>query len=375
MSKSILRNTKINGKAIFASFIFKWSLKNLSQNLWTDIAYGPENTLVVTGLNNWSYSIDNGSTWAALSTINPDFGNEFHNAVAYGNGKWSILEYLNNPPSTNICWTSTNILTGWTKSNFLSGTGTTLNPIFSTFGYPDMLFNPHNNKFIAFVDQRNQTILTTNAIVVHSNDGVNWLSGGYFEQNGTTPITTPQGFGHGVVGTYMPNNRLVACGGGGGHKFGYSDNGGITWIIGKYNPNSLGQNLQVGHSWGQVSYGSSAYLPISGRYVAVNIYGSTSTFQFAYSDDGIDWKGVSFPTGNPLKKNWKTITYAAGYFVALSDINGYQAQSADGINWNIYQELPYTNTNSVGDTVVANRRIIALYDSNIAGSNVAISDF
>lgn len=373
MAKIILRNSKIDGNiSLNKPFVFEWTLKNLPQNLWSDITYGPVNTLVATGLNSWSYSFDNGSTWGSLSTINTDPGNEFHNAIAYGNEKWSIIESINNPFASRNCFTSTNILTGWTRSNFL---GTTLNPVFSSFGYPDMLFNPINNKFLAFVDQRNQVANPTNATVVYSDDGINWLSGGYFAQNGT-PITAPQGFAHGVVGTNMPNNRLAAVGGGAGsHKMGYSNNGGLSWIQGSYNPNSLGQNLQVGHSWSQVAYGAgSSSLPLSGRYVAVNSFGSAGTYQFAYSNDGIDWIGVSYGAGNELKRNWQCVTYARGYFVALSLTDGYQAQSADGINWTPYQNLPYKNTNQVVDLTVANKRLVAVYN-NVTGSNAAVSDF
>ena len=374
MAKIILRNSKIDGNIILNKpFVFEWTLKNLPQNAWSDITYGPVNTLVAIGLNSWSYSFDNGSTWGSLSTINTDPGNKFYNSIAYGNGKWSVIESINNPFASRNCFTSTNILTGWTRSNFL---GTTLNPIFSSlFAYPDMLFNPINNKFLAFVDQRNQTVVATNATIVYSDDGINWLSGGYFAQDGT-PLTNPQGFGHGVVGTNMPNNRLAAVGGGaGGHKMGYSNNGGLSWIKGSYNPNSLGQNLQVGHNWTQVAYGvGSTSLPLSGRFVTVNNSGSTNTYQFAYSNDGIDWIGVSYPTGSALKKNWQYVTYAGGYFVALTPTDGYQAQSVDGINWTLYQNLPYKNTNQVIDLTVANKRLVAVY-GNVTGSNAAVSDF
>ncbi len=174
----------------------------------------------------------------------------------------------------------------------------------------------------------------------------------------------------------MPNNRLAAVGrGAGSHKMGYSNDGGLSWIQGSYNPNSLGQNLQVGCVWTQVAYGTeNVFLPPSGRFVTVNSFGSTSTYQFAYSNDGIDWIGVSYPAGNTLKRNWQCVTYANGYFIALSTTDGYQAQSIDGINWTARQDLPYKNTNQVADLTVANRRLVALY-SNLPENNVAVSNF
>jgi hypothetical protein len=373
---SFAREAWLNGQQVWPPYTqcYNWIKKPLATNPWTDITYGPPNTLVASGLNYWSYSTDNGNNWSALSILNPDPGAEFQYAIAYGNNKWSIIEFLNNPAGTNVCWTSTNILTGWTKSNFLSGSGgTTLNPILSVFIYPDMLFNPHNNKFVAFLDQRNQTFLPTNACVVYSDDGVNWLSGGYFDQSGN-PITSPQGFGNGTIGTFMPNNRVVAVGGGGSHKFAYSDDGGITWKQGFYNPGPTGQNLQVGLQWSQVAYGydNNQFLPLSGRYVACCSNGSTAPYQFAYSNDGTGWIGVS-STDTNLKRDWRCMTYGNGKFVALSNSGGYQAVSKDGINWTGCSNMPTTISNT--DIVVANNRFVAVVDNEAGNNNAVITDF
>ena len=162
-----------------------------------------------------------------------------------------MVEFTQPTFTTNFFYTSVDVLTGWTKIPFAN---TTLNPLFSTFSYSEGIFNPYSNKFIFFTDQRSISGNNCNACAVYSNNGVTWLSGGYFQQNGV-PITSPQGFGQGsAIGTNMPNNRMTVCGSAGSHKFAYSDNGGLTWIQGNYNPGAIGQDLQTGHIWNQVAY-------------------------------------------------------------------------------------------------------------------------
>ncbi len=357
---------------------YSWLKKPLATNTWSDIVYGPVNTLVATGLNVYSYSLDNGNTWSSLSTINTDAGNEFFNAVAYGNNMWSMVEFV---PAVvgqgaKFFYTSVDVLTGWTKIPFAN---TTLNPLFSTFSYTDMSFNPYNNKFIAFTDQKNLTGNDCNAAVIYSDDGVTWLSGGYFYQNGTR-VTSPQSFGNGIaIGTNMPNNRLATCGSAGEHKFAYSDNGGLTWIQGNYSPGPTGQYLQAGFGGNQTAYGydGGQYIPLSGRYVVPNLFGTTGTYQFAYSDDGIGWIGVSYINSPSLSANlcqdWSCVAYANGKFVALSNAGGYQAVSRDGINWTGCQNMPTATSNK--DIVVANNRFVAVVDNEAGNNNAVIADF
>jgi hypothetical protein len=377
---SFAREAWLNGQQVWPPYTqcYNWIKKPLDTNAWTDVAYGPVNTLVATGLNSYSYSTNNGDTWSTPAVINPDAGNEFFNAIAYGNNMWSMVEFV---PAvvgqgSKFFYTSVDVLTGWTKIPFVN---TTLNPLFSTFNYSEGIFNPYSNKFIFFTDQRNLAGNNCNACVVYSDDGVTWLSGGYFQQNGA-PITAPQGFGQGAaIGTNMPNNRMAVCGTAGAHKFAYSDNGGLTWIQGNYNPGAIGQDLQTGHGWNQVTYGfdGNQFLPLSGRFVGCCSNGNTSTYQFAYSDDGISWIGVSYRNNPSLSANlvqgWSVITYANGNFVALSNSGGYQAVSKDGINWIGCQNMPTTISNT--DIVVANNRFVAVVNNEAGNNNAVVTNF
>jgi hypothetical protein len=379
-NNAFAREAWFNGQQVWPPYTncYTWTKKPLATTFWLDIVYGPVNTLVATGVNVYSYSLNNGDTWSTPAVINPDAGNEYFNAVAYGNNMWSMVEFL--PAGvgngSKFFYTSVNMLTGWTKIPFAN---TTLNPLLSNFHFAESFFNPYNNKFIAFTDQRNLAGNDCNACAIYSDDGVIWLSAGYVDQNGAR-ITAPQGFGQGAaIGTNMPNNRLATCGNGGSHKFAYSDNGGLTWIQGNYNPGPTGQNLAVGFGGNQIAYGydNNQYLPLSGRYVVPNVFGTTNTYQFAYSDDGIGWIGVSCRNSPSLSANlcrdWSCVAYANGKFVALSNAGGYQAVSRDGINWTGCQNMPTATSNK--DIVVANNRFVAVVDNEAGNNNAVIANF
>jgi len=374
-NKTYAKEAWLNNTLVWPPYTdcYNWRKKPLATNSWSDIVYGSENTLVVTGFNSYSFSLDNGDTWSTPQIINSDDGNEFYNAIAYGNNMWSMVEFVPaiSRQDSRFFYTSVDILTGWTKIPFAN---TTLNPLFSSFAYSDGMYNPYSNKFIFFVDQRNLTGNNCNSAVIYSNDGVTWLSGGYFYQNGTR-VTSPQGFGNGAaIGTNMPNNRIVACGSAGEHKFAYSDDGGMTWIQGNYRPGPTGQNLQIGFGGYQAAYGydNNQYLPPNGRYVVPNGFGSSGTYQFAYSDDGIGWIGVSYSTPS-LKQNWRCVTYDNGRFVALSESGSYQAVSVNGVHWTGCQNMPsnirYT------DIVPANERFVAIVDNETGNFNAVVTDF
>lgn len=361
----------LNGTLVWPPYTvcYNWTKTPLASNFWSDLVYGPENTLVATGMNSYSYSLDNGGSWSTPVVINSDPGNEYYSAIAYGSNRWAMVEYDLTNAESKYFYTTVDLLTGWTQIPFVN---TTLNPLISTFAYTDGFFNPYSNKFIFFLDQRALPGNNCNSAVVYSDDGVTWLSGGYFNNNGTRN-TSPYGFAHGTFGTNMPNNRAVACSTAGEHKFGYSNDGGLTWIKGQYNPGPTGQNLQVGFAGSQVAYGydNSLYLPPSGRFVVCNGSG-TNTYQFAYSDDGIGWIGVSYTTPN-LKRNWKSITYANGKFVALSESGGYQAVSVNGVHWTACQNMP--SNISYTDITPANQRFVAVVNNEVGNFNAVVTDF
>ena len=261
-------------------------------------------------------------------------------------------------------YTSVDPVTGWTAS-ILSASLTALY-------FCDVLYSTYHNKFIAIGEKQGRA--TNSVIGMYSTDAVNWLSANYIYHTGLPGIDS-QGFTGGITeGSNMPNHRLVGSGGNGAYKFGYSDDG-ITWRQGRYNATNspLGQNLQTGCTWYDVAYGydGNATLPVSGRYVSVNFNGAASTYQFAYSDDGIGWIGVSYSL-SALKQNWRSVTYGNGYFVALGQ--GRQAVSKDGKNWIAYNNFP-SNAEPTDIEVANNRFVGLLYDDTVNNVGCATAEF
>ena len=356
----------LDGTLVWKLSSYGWVQKNLASGPWSEIAYGPTDTLVVAGANRYSYSTDNGNTWInPIITINPNVGTETYNAIAWNNGLWVMLEGLAYAPfGTTNFYTSVNILTGWTSY--------TLNPIFSAMNFFDCQYSSVNGRYIAVGNKDGR--VTNQMVGMYSADGTNWLSANYLNYAGN-PFSDGFGFdGNIAEGLQMPNKRLVVCGTAGNTKFGYSDNGGQTWRQGGYQSGTspLGQNLQTGHAWKQVAYGydGNANLPLSGRYVGICNNGSTSTYQFTYSNDGIGWYGVSYASPD-LKRNWNSVVYGNGYFVAL-DGNS-QALSKDGINWVAFANVP--STVGITDVTIANNRFVGVKDNQAGGNNAIVADF
>ena len=359
------REAWYEGTLVWQASSFGWTSKSLAFGPWFEIEYGSTDTLVVATNNRYSYSTDNGDTWASpIFDINPTAGTETYNAVAYGNGTWVLLEALAYAPfGSQYTYTSVDPVTGWTPS--------TLSVPVTSARYFDVLYSSYHGKFAA-VGGKSETGVSSDMVGMYSTDGISWLSANYLNIDGT-PFVDTNGFEAIAEGINMPNNRLVACGTAGGHKFGYSDDG-ITWRRAKYNNNQDDipnrADLQTGHAWIDITYGydGNTNLPANGRYVAVCSSSSTSNYQFGYSDDGINWYGVQYSSPD-LKRNWRSIAYGNGYFVALADNSNYQAMSKDGKNWVAYSNMPESIRYS--DITVANNRFVAVTERGTYGAYTA----
>ena len=341
---------------------YEWIIKPLPVNYWNEVAAGPINTLVAVGLNEYSYSLDNGETWSDKIIINSDVGNELYNSLSYGNNTWVMMESLGYTPNgTQNYYQTTDIRTGWTRYD--------MNPQLSGLDFTDMVYNQNYNRFVAVGDQGGRS-LNNNIFGGYSTDGSNWSTSTYFDQN-NTPIIDPQGFTALTMGSGMSNGTMVACGAAGNHKFAYSNNGGLSWIKGNYNPGASGQNLQAGCVWNSVAYGyNTGFISSpSGRFVGV---GGGTSFKFAYSDDGISWVGVSY-TSPELNRNWTCVTYANDNFIALSETGGYQAISYDGINWSSSKNIP--STVKCTDIIASSNRLIAVLENQASTGNAVIAEF
>ena len=351
------------GKRVWSRYEYNWIPVNAPSFFWTDIAFG-NNTFVIVGNNAYSYSLDDGANWSTAIDLKPFTSPEVYASVAYGQDKWVSIENIVYAPwgSRNF-YTTYDVTTGWNMS--------TMQHPFTGWSWSDLIYSSYHNKFIAvgspaYSQTDNRSLLQLNSSLIglssivsmHSTDGINWLSGSFISD------PNPQiGYNHIVEGLNMPNHRLVACGGGGATKFGYSDDGGEEWTQAIYNPSADGQNLQAGFSWSQVAYGyDTPYLPLSGRYVSVAA-GSpalSGNKRAAYSDDGINWK-----LANDVERNaWNTVTFANGQFVAIAGYSGSNQTgnlvmtSKDGINWASSTATSNT-TNNWSDLTFGNNRFVA----------------
>ena len=77
-------------------------------------------------------------------------------------------------------------------------------------------------------------------------------------------------------------------------------------------------HLTKNKNWSSVCYGN-------GKFVAVEKDGNTA----AYSEDGISWTLTEMPTSS----GWGSVCYGNGKFIATSFTQGLFAYSMDGVNW------------------------------------------
>ena len=102
-------------------------------------------------------------------------------------------------------------------------------------------------------------------------------------------------------------------------------------------------------NWNSVCYGN-------GKFVAVAI----NTNYFAYSSDGINW---TEGTISDTSRGWISVCYGNGKFVTVANSSNYFAYSTDGINWT---EGTISNTNRQWESVCyGNGKFVAVaYNSN-----------
>ena len=72
-----------------------------------------------------------------------------------------------------------------------------------------------------------------------------------------------------------------------------------------------------------------------------------------------------------LKRNWFSVVYENGYFVALN-VN-YQALSKDGINWIAFANVP--STVGITDVTIANNRFVGIKSNEAGGNNTIVANF
>ena len=339
---------------------FAFTPRALAQQQWSELYYareGSNDAFLATGANTYSYSLDGGNTWKApTSPWNSETGNEFYQAVCYGGGRWLATEIGNANGTTRPTsgfysfYTTTSLASGWTKVSVPSMYN-------AVTAIPEISYDSVNGRFMLCIDGiigKPSMFMKYDAVAgtwsFDSNTSLKDATGGILLANGTYNNVVD------AAGLY------VGVASGGYFKMGWSSDRGVTWNQGRYNGNQTDggpiQNLQSGSVWSSVTYGG-------GVFVASNSFGSTASFQFAYSTDGKNWHGSSY-TSADLKRNWTCIAYFAGRFVSLADSGNYQAISFDGINWQAYKTVP--TSEPFIKLTPSNSRLVALLNSSVGNS-------
>ena len=344
---------------------FNFTSRPLAKQRWSEIHYareGASDAVLVTGSNTYSYSLDAGDTWRTpVVPWNTESGNEFYQATCYGGGMWLATEIGQANGTTRPTqgfysfYATSSLASGWTKFSVPS----MYNAITAI---AEISYDSVNGRFILCVEG-----ITGKPTMFMKYDA----AGGTWSFDSNTSFKSASG---GILlagGTY--NNVVdaaglyVGVGSGGYHKMGWSSDRGVTWNQGRYNNNQAAgpvQNLQSGATWNAVAYGG-------GCFVAVSLSGATTNFQFAYSTDGKNWHGSSY-TSAGLKRNWTSVAYFAGRFVALGAYGNYQAISFDGINWTAYDSLPIAG--NFTKLISTPSRLIGLLDE-FTGDNIYLADY
>ena len=270
----------------------------LEQINYLDIAYGDGRFVAVAyaGTNKVAVSED-GLTWQTKGTSNGVSNNTWA-SVAYGNGRFVAVE---NNSSFNRVIYSDDGGDNWTASTMAN------NGRWGAVEYGA-------DRFVA-CDNGSGT-----SRVNYSIDGKTWNA---------------VGVGDGVPnfswwGLCYGQGKWIVVG---GTRILYSDDSTATKFT---DLGAAGTPVLSGVYLKDVAYGA-------GKFVAVE---QNKIRGAIYSDDGITWQAAN---GVDLGTKWVGITYAAGLFVAVGELEGANRSmySADGINWTANSTAPVNNWQAV----------------------------
>ena len=145
------------------------------------------------------------------------------------------------------------------------------------------------------------------------------LSGGSLYKTVTVPSGSPLSYGTGVTNLVLPSESFPSV------SFSYYNGNYTGFSTGVINTPWTPRTQPGIKNWSSIAYGN-------GKYVAVADT-STGTNEIMTSPDGITWTNQSTP---PANRKWDGITFGNGLFVAVSrdgTTNNCVMYSTDGVNW------------------------------------------
>ena len=355
------------------------------------VAFTTPTTVVGGAITNYEYSLDNGSSWVAMSpaqTNSPLAITGLTNCINYsikiravnisgaGSASSAVTVTPQNGQQSGVKWTFRNLQVNnyWVAATYGNGlfvsvgisTGTVMTSPDGITWTSRTLTNSNrwlsvtygNGLFVAVGDNGNSTGSATD-FVMTSPDGITWTSRTppLSSNGGWNSVTYGNGLfiavGYGKVmksldginwtNSTAPANNWVNCTYGNGlfvavanmgsGDFVMTSSDGITWTS-----RTAAANIY----WSSVIYGN-------GLFVAVANYGTGN--RVMTSPDGINW---TLRASADNSQEWKSVTYGNGQFVAVSystnDLNQVMT-SPDGMNWTIqtvtrnyqWQSITYGN--------------------------------
>jgi hypothetical protein len=280
-----------------------------SSTIW-DFTYGAGKFVAVGDEGKMAYSLD-GITWTAVAN-SPFSANNYHIAIAYGDGKFVAMGRTSNDLH-KVAYSTDGIV--WTEAvgnNAFSGT------------FYDIAYGA--GKFVAVGHD-----------MAYSADGQTWMAA---STNDFPPYLT-------ILGIAYNNGRFVAGGnsGSGKGKIVYSD--GETWVP------VTDITIDTNDVIEDIAYGG-------GKFVAVS---DGNNAKITYSIDGLNWMVAA-------EKRFLGVAYGGGKFVAVGFGSAY---SVDGIIWmNIASSIGGYRTEAIayGGSAGSRRFVVGTGNGRILYSNV-----
>lgn len=253
--------------------------------------YGNNRFVGITNFNSTGvYSDDGGETWSTMSIPSSDYWGR----LAYGNGSFVLVETAGSKSCKSI-----------DGINWVTTSGHTLQPS-SSIAYGE-------NVFIS-IQQNYKTIYVS-------------IDGGLTWQRPDDSLLDPIYVGW--VDIAYGNGKFFACQANGAtrNKITYSNDLGQTWT-----PTFMSSlNLK------SVAYGN-------GKYIALS-----NTDVIAYSEDGENWTEQKVL---PTLRDWRSVRFGNGYFVAVGYNSSVAIYSADGLTWSevdLYKTATWNNISTDGN--------------------------
>ena len=347
-----------------------WEKKNsesLPVRQWSGIAISDDDNTIVAispNTNSVAYSTDHGSTWRTSDTI---LSVREWSSIIFANGKFVMVAANSDTfaySSDGITWTETSdglISQNWSSLAYgankfvaiaansdtfaYSSDGvswqTTSTGILSNLSYSDISYS--TDKFFVCAKNSNTVLYSDDGISWHAtNDGISnreWIKACFgnnryllvaansntfaYSNNGIRWYETTVGIdGDNINWTdvVFGNGRFVAISAGNNNRVIYSLDG-YYWNESEWESDT--------REWMCIAWDGNIYISLNNVDTSIGL-SATNYKEYVTTEAGRDWMETSSGLNN---REWFSICYGDGKYVALARNSNYSAYSTDGITW------------------------------------------